>query len=42
LLNTHFDSWTRFICRDGLNHFETFDYESLRWVQLHIHNAKGL
>jgi len=41
LLNTHFDSWTRFICRDGQNHFETFDYESLRWLQLHIHNAKG-
>ena len=41
LINTHFDSWTRFICRDGLNHFETFDYESLRWLQLHIHNAKG-
>jgi hypothetical protein len=41
LLNTHFDSWTRFICRDGQNRFETFDYESLRWLQLHIHNAKG-
>src|ERR1035437_9429861 len=41
LLNTHYDSWTRFICRDGQNHFETFDYESLRWLQLHIHNAKG-
>jgi len=41
LLNTHFDSWTRFICRSGQNHFETFDYESLRWLQLHIHSAKG-
>jgi hypothetical protein len=41
LLNTHFDSWTRFICRDGQNRFETFDYESLRWLQLHIHGAKG-
>ena len=41
LLNTHFDSWTRFICRDGQNRFETFDYESLRWLQLHVHNAKG-
>ena len=41
LLNTHFDSWTRFICRDGQNRFETFDYESLRWLQLHIHNAQG-
>jgi hypothetical protein len=41
LLNTHFDSWTRFICREGRNQFETFDFESLRWLQLHIHNAKG-
>ena len=41
LLNTHFDSWTRFICREGVNHFETFDFESLRWLQLHIHNATG-
>jgi alpha-L-rhamnosidase len=41
LLNTHFDSWTRFICRAGRNEFETFDFESLRWLQLHIHNVKG-
>ena len=32
-------SWTRFICRDGINRFETFDYESLRWMQLHIRNS---
>lgn len=41
LLNTHFDSWTRFICREGKNDFETFDFESLRWLQLHVHNAAG-
>jgi hypothetical protein len=41
LLNTHFDSWTRFICQEGANDFETFDFESLRWMQLHIHNATG-
>jgi hypothetical protein len=41
LLNTHFDSWTRFICREGPNRFETFDFESLRWLQLHIHPGKG-
>jgi hypothetical protein len=41
LLNTHFDSWARFICRAGLNHFETFDFESARWVQLHLHGAAG-
>ncbi len=41
LLNTHFNSWTRFICRAGENTFETFDFESLRWLQLHIHNTGG-
>ena len=41
LLNTHFDSWTRFICRQGINEFESFDFESLRWLQLHISAAKG-
>gem|GEM_PF-232012 len=41
LINSHFDSWTRFICREGLNRFECFDFESLRWLQLHIHNATG-
>ena len=37
LLNTHYDSWTRFTCREGVNRFETFDFESCRWIQLHIH-----
>ena len=41
LLNSHFDSWSRFICREGKNTFETFDFESLRWLQLNIHAAKG-
>lgn len=41
LLNTHFDAWTRFTCRQGRNRFETFDYESGRWLQLHIHGAEG-
>jgi hypothetical protein len=40
-LDTHFYSWTRFTCREGKNEFETFDFESLRWLQLHIHNATG-
>ncbi len=35
-LDTHHFSWTRFVCREGLNRFETFDYESLRWMQLHL------
>jgi len=42
LLNTHFDSWSRFICREGRNEFETFDFESLRWLQLHLHGVKGM
>ncbi len=41
LLNTHFDAWTRFICRGGQERFETFDFESCRWLQLHIHGAAG-
>lgn len=38
ILNTHFHSWTRFVCREGVNHFETFDFESCRWVQFLIRN----
>jgi alpha-L-rhamnosidase len=41
LLNSHFHSWARFVCRAGTNVFETFDYESLRWLQLHIHGTTG-
>jgi len=41
LLNTHWESWSRFLCKDGENTFEPFDYESLRWLQLHIHGAVG-
>ena len=38
LINTHFNSWTRFICKEGTNSFSPFDFESLRWVQIHIRN----
>lgn len=41
LLNTQFYAWTRFICRKGINEFETFDFESCRWIQLHIRGAAG-
>lgn len=34
-------SWSRFICREGINRFEPFDFESFRWLQLHIRNASG-
>jgi alpha-L-rhamnosidase len=38
LINTHFNAWTRFICREGENRFETFDFESYRWIQFVIRN----
>ena len=38
ILNTHFHSWTRFVCKEGVNRFETFDFESYRWVQFLIRN----
>ncbi len=41
LLNTHFDTWSRFTCRDGVNRFEEFDFEACRWMQLHIHGSPG-
>jgi hypothetical protein len=36
LMDSHFFAWSRFICRDGVNQFETFDYEAGRWLQLHV------
>ena len=41
LLISRFQAWTRFICREGINTFETFDFESLKWLQLHIRNGNG-
>ena len=40
-LDTSRFSWTRFTCREGANRFECFDYESLRFLQVHVHDAKG-
>ena len=40
-LDTHRFSWTRFVCREGENRFESFDYESLRFLQVHVHEASG-
>ncbi len=39
VMNNHFHSWTRFICKEGENVFETFDFESLRWIQLLVRNS---
>ena len=41
LLNTHYNAWARFTCKEGRNVFETFDYEAVKWLQLHIHGAGG-
>lgn len=41
LMNNHFHSWTRFRCKEGLNRFETFDFESVKWIQMHIHGTDG-
>jgi hypothetical protein len=41
LMNTHFNSWSRFICLEGVNTFETFDFESLKYMQLHIRESHG-
>jgi hypothetical protein len=40
-LDRGFFSWSRFVCAEGLNRLEPFDYESCRWLQLHIHAARG-
>ena len=41
LLNTHFNAWSRWTCREGRNRFEAFDFESARWLQRHIRNFTG-
>jgi hypothetical protein len=38
-MDNHFYAWSRLICREGLNRFEAFEYESLRWLQIHVRNA---
>ena len=41
LLNTSWHKWARFTCRDGLNRFQWFDYDCLRWMQIHRHPGHG-
>ncbi|WP_194775442.1 alpha-L-rhamnosidase-related protein [Pararhodonellum marinum] len=41
LTNNNFNSWTRFICKEGMNTLITFDYESVKWIQLHLHQCNG-
>ncbi|MCL2622136.1 MAG: alpha-L-rhamnosidase N-terminal domain-containing protein [Planctomycetaceae bacterium] len=40
-LDSQFFAWSRFICKEGINHFQTYDFESLRWLQLHIRPTNG-
>jgi hypothetical protein len=37
-LDSHLFAWTRIICREGENAFETFDFECLKFIQLHVRN----
>ena len=41
MMNNHHHSWSRFTCVGGENNFETYDFESIKWIQLHIHGAAG-
>ena len=36
-MDTYIFHWARFTCREGWNQFAPFDYESCRWIQLHVH-----
>ena len=40
-LDSYYYCWTRFICKEGYNHFTGFDIESFMYLQLHIHGASG-
>ncbi|MBD2846976.1 alpha-L-rhamnosidase [Paenibacillus sp. IB182496] len=37
-LDSHKFAWSRFICAGGAHRFECYEYESMRWMQLHIRN----
>lgn len=41
ILNTSYHKWARFTCREGVNRFQGFDYDSLRWLQIHLHPGRG-
>lgn len=40
-LDTQFFSWTRFVCREGENHFVSFDFECFAYLQLHIRGVEA-
>lgn len=41
LLDTNVYCWSRYICSGGSERFETFDFESCKWLQLNIYNPDG-
>ncbi len=41
LLNTHYNAWARFTSAGGPATFETFDYEAVKWLQMHIRGGPG-
>jgi hypothetical protein len=41
-LDGHFYLWSRFICREGHNLIEAFDYEGLMHLQVHVRGTSGL
>jgi alpha-L-rhamnosidase len=41
IINTHHHTWTRFTLTEGENHLESFDFESLRWMQVIVRGASG-
>ncbi len=40
-LDSQFHAWSKLTCRKGVNTFQGFDFEALRWLQLHVRNATG-
>ncbi len=41
-LDSQFFGWSRFTCKEGVNTFQTYDFESLRWLQLHVRLPDGV
>lgn len=41
-LESHYYNWSRFICREGENLLEPFDFYAMRWLQIHIHGVAGI
>jgi len=42
LYTTRTYSWAHFICREGENRFEWFEFDCLRWLQLHAYQSPAV